>query len=145
MNSQLNFIKTTIDKKTKEVKNTRKPSGVFHATVIIAEKMKEIPNPNWAILEEARAIHAAEKTKSKETLKYQETLKYRQTFLEYLSGGLEIGVIFCVDFTGSNGSYSQRDSKHYLGDRNVLNHYEQVLLSVGNILAEYDKGILYIG
>jgi hypothetical protein len=59
------------------------------------------------------------------------------TFIDYLSGGCELGLITAVDFTGSNGDPSQSSSLHYIGTE-ALNQYEQALKAVAEVLIEYD-------
>lgn len=62
------------------------------------------------------------------------------TFIEYLSGGLELGIVTAIDFTGSNGLPKERSSLHHVDpDGHALNQYQTVILSVGNILSCYDK------
>ena len=59
---------------------------------------------------------------------------------EYLQGGIQIGLNIGIDFTGSNGDPSSSSSYHYYNPRNPdrLNHYQQAILAIGNILLNYD-------
>jgi hypothetical protein len=59
------------------------------------------------------------------------------TFIDYLSGGCELGLIVAIDFTGSNGNPRQSTSLHYTGTE-ALNQYEQALKAVAEVLIEYD-------
>jgi len=46
---------------------------------------------------------------------------------------------FAIDFTGSNGDQTQKNSLHYINpDQTTLNHYEQALSIVGSIVEAYD-------
>eukprot|EP00048_Salpingoeca_helianthica_P008067 m.118150 g.118150 ORF g.118150 m.118150 type:complete len:559 (-) comp14504_c2_seq4:66-1742(-) len=63
----------------------------------------------------------------------------KPTFIEYLHGGLDLGVVVAVDFTGSNGLPKEPSSLHYVDPSgHGLNQYQSVILSVGNILSCYD-------
>jgi hypothetical protein len=64
--------------------------------------------------------------------------------LLFCLGGCEIGLTVAIDFTGSNGDPRMADSLHYIhpsGEK--LNHYEQAIISVGQILEAYDSDNLY--
>lgn len=63
----------------------------------------------------------------------------RPTFVDYLSGGLELQLSVAVDFTGSNGDPRKPGTLHYI-DRygRQLNDYEKALTAVGGIIAKYD-------
>ena len=63
------------------------------------------------------------------------------SFVEYLQGGMDISLVCCIDFTGSNGVPSSPSSLHYINPRNAydsLNDYQRAILSVGEILLNYD-------
>lgn len=60
----------------------------------------------------------------------------KPTFLEYLQSGWGISLQLAIDYTGSNGDYSQPDSLHYLGG---YNQYEHAIRNVGSILECYDS------
>lgn len=62
------------------------------------------------------------------------------SFVEYLQGGMDISLVCCIDFTGSNGIPSHSSSLHYLSpSNNVLNDYQKAIMSVGKILLDYDN------
>lgn len=52
---------------------------------------------------------------------YQQDMNY--SFVDYLRGGMNISVITCIDFTGSNGIPTHPDSLHYM-TMNELNQYQ---------------------
>jgi hypothetical protein len=60
----------------------------------------------------------------------------KPTFFEYLQSGWGISLSAAIDYTGSNGDYSQPTSLHYLGG---YNQYEHAIRSVGAILESYDS------
>lgn len=67
-------------------------------------------------------------------------LEINYSFVEYLQGGMDISLICCVDFTGSNGIPSHPTSLHYLNpNHNIMNDYQKAILSVGEILLNYDQ------
>ena len=62
------------------------------------------------------------------------------SLLEYLQGGLQMGLVVGIDFTGSNGNPKSSNSLHYFNParRDALNMYQQAILSIGNVLLNYD-------
>lgn len=60
----------------------------------------------------------------------------KPTFLEYLQTGWGISLQLAIDYTGSNGDYTQPNSLHYLSG---YNQYEHAIRSVGTILESYDS------
>ena len=63
------------------------------------------------------------------------------TFISYLRSGMNINLTICIDFTGSNGTYTDYRSYHYLN--NGMNDYEKAIRSCGDILAYYDDDQLF--
>ena len=57
--------------------------------------------------------------------------------MNYLRGGLQLGMVLGIDYTGSNGEVNNISSLHYLNP-NKLNQYQQAILNVGNIVINYD-------
>eukprot|EP01012_Entosiphon_sulcatum_P048700 TRINITY_DN67217_c0_g1_i1.p1 TRINITY_DN67217_c0_g1~~TRINITY_DN67217_c0_g1_i1.p1 ORF type:complete len:550 (+),score=88.35 TRINITY_DN67217_c0_g1_i1:41-1690(+) len=66
------------------------------------------------------------------------TVDRRPTFLEYVAAGFEISVVVAIDFTASNGDPASSSSLHYR-DPMRPNQYLQAIMSVCNIVAQYDK------
>lgn len=60
-------------------------------------------------------------------------------FTEYLRGGLKLGMITCIDFTGSNGDKNNPQSLHYMNP-SYPNMYQQALSSVSQIMLKYITG-----
>ena len=60
------------------------------------------------------------------------------SFIEYLRGGLNISVVTCIDFTGSNGVPTHPKSLHYMS-AGRLNQYQKAITSVCSILLNYDS------
>ena len=64
--------------------------------------------------------------------------RYRKyDFSEFVNAGLQMQLVACIDFTGSNGAPSRRESLHYTGSSNRT-AYEEALKPVGEILLDYD-------
>jgi hypothetical protein len=61
----------------------------------------------------------------------------KPSFLDFLAGDTEIDVMVAIDFTASNGDPKQADSLHYM-NLNGFNHYQNAIISVGEILEEYN-------
>lgn len=62
------------------------------------------------------------------------------SFVQFLAGGMEICLMVSVDFTMSNGIPSNPSSLHYLNGPQPT-QYEQAIMSVGSIVADYDAGM----
>jgi hypothetical protein len=63
----------------------------------------------------------------------------KPTFVDYLSGGLQINLSVAIDFTGSNGDPRIPGTLHHIhSDCQQLNDYEKAFLAVGSIIARYD-------
>ena len=59
------------------------------------------------------------------------------SFLDYVSGGLELNVVVAIDFTGSNGDPRQPGTLHHI-DKNSMNPYEKAISAIIPILSKYD-------
>lgn len=64
------------------------------------------------------------------------------TFLDYIRNGTQMHFAVAIDFTASNGVYSDPKSLHYLSPAR-LNPYEVALKSVGEIIQNYDESQLF--
>jgi len=75
----------------------------------------------------------------------------KETFLDYLAAGLQISILFGIDFSKSNGSCYKPSSLHYFKKHNseeldissdveepTTNLYQKAIMECGNILATYD-------
>jgi hypothetical protein len=60
----------------------------------------------------------------------------KPTFFEYLQSGWGISLQVGIDFTGSNGDYTEPSSLHFLSG---YNQYEHATRCVGSILESYDS------
>ena len=63
------------------------------------------------------------------------------TMLDYLRGGMQMSLMVGIDFTASNGSPNNKSSLHYFdpNSKDTLNLYQQSILSIGEILLNYDS------
>lgn len=68
----------------------------------------------------------------------QKSLTLKAEFIDYLRGGVQLSLITAIDFTGSNGVPHNSSSLHYIGDPSKMNQYQQAIMSVGDILLNYD-------
>ncbi|XP_037044679.1 copine-9-like [Bradysia coprophila] len=64
------------------------------------------------------------------------------TFMDYIRNGTQMHFAVAVDFTQSNGNYTNAGSLHYLYE-DSLNPYQIALQSVGEIVQNYDTSKLY--
>ena len=64
------------------------------------------------------------------------------SFIDYLRAGTQISFSIAIDFTGSNGEYSDPSSLHHLNPNNP-NQYERAIWEVGTILEAYDTDKMF--
>ena len=80
-----------------------------------------------------------DKNKHSGTLELTDCKRHKVlTFIDYLRCGLQISLSVAIDFTLSNGKYSEPQSLHFL-DTNNLNQYERTIKAVGGMLSEYGR------
>jgi len=63
-------------------------------------------------------------------------------FLDYLRGGLQLSMIFGIDYTASNGEPTEKTSLHYISP-DSYNNYQQAIRYCGDIVAFYDYDQLF--
>jgi len=54
--------------------------------------------------------------KSGDVLKVELKEINRWNMTDYIRGGMQLGLVCCIDFTGSNGNPFERGSLHYIHD-----------------------------
>lgn len=64
------------------------------------------------------------------------------TFLDYIRNGTQMHFAVAIDFTASNGVYTDPKSLHYLCESR-LNSYEIALKGIGEIIQHYDNSHLF--
>lgn len=64
------------------------------------------------------------------------------SFLDYIRNGTQMHFAVAIDFTASNGAYTDPQSLHYLCSGR-LNQYEIALQSIGDIISHYDSSQLF--
>jgi len=73
----------------------------------------------------------------------------KPSFIDYLSGGLELQLSIAIDFTGSNGDPRRPGTLHYIHRDGQLNGYEKAISAVGGVVGRYDHdqkfGVLGFG
>lgn len=60
----------------------------------------------------------------------------RPGFVDYLRSGWQISIVAAIDYTGSNGPYTQPNSLHFMGPSN---QYEAAIFHVGTVVEPYDS------
>jgi hypothetical protein len=65
----------------------------------------------------------------------------RPTFLDYLRGGVQVGLVTALDFTASNGDPRMPTSLHFGG--NGPSPYEVCIREVGGVVCPYDSDQLF--
>ena len=66
---------------------------------------------------------------------FKQSIKY--AFTDFLSAGLQMAMVLCIDFTASNGLQSSASSLHYHAG-NRRSQYEEALHEVSSIVLDYD-------
>jgi hypothetical protein len=63
------------------------------------------------------------------------------SMIDFLRGGTQIALMLGIDFTASNGTPTNSSSLHYFdkNSKDTLNQYQQAILSIGDILLNYDS------
>lgn len=65
-------------------------------------------------------------------------------FVELVQGRLNVNLSIGIDFTGSNGPYTDKRSLHYFNPKNKdLNLYESAIYECGKILQNYDTDKIF--
>jgi len=78
------------------------------------------------------------KQKTYGQIEFSEYKKYREAmFLDYVHNGMEINLMYAIDFTGSNGDPSRPGSLHYRFG-NQPSPYADAMQRISTILAPYD-------
>lgn len=110
--------------------------GSFETTV--REMMREGVGKQWPLFNPKKAAKKKDYQNSGIVfLTMLENIK-GYTFLDYVSAGLQIGVTFAIDFTGSNGRITSQESLHYVGGKEP-NAYMRAIEAVGKVIQEYDS------
>jgi len=77
------------------------------------------------------------------TLRFMKAILRREySFIEYISGGMQLEFAVCVDFTASNGPIHTPQSLHYIDNR-VPNQYEMAIRSVLEICEHYNHSKIF--
>ena len=72
------------------------------------------------------------------------TVDRKYTFMDFVTGGMEINFVVAIDFTASNGSPTEPKSLHYnQPSRLTTNQYVQAIRAVGDIVQDYDTDKLF--
>lgn len=99
--------------------------------------------------DESRSLVNEEKQKRKSDYVSSGALKVERvrivdelSFLDYIRNGTQMHFAVAIDFTASNGVYTDPHSLHYLSDKK-MNNYELALRGVGDIIQQYDHSNIY--
>lgn len=90
-----------------------------------------------------------DKKKKKKGYKNSGTIQFTRcgvkkvhSFLDYIAGGTQLSFVVAIDFTASNGDPRNYQSLHYM-DPARPNHYATALLSVGQVVEQYDTDKMF--
>ena len=62
----------------------------------------------------------------------------KPTFVDYITGNLDLDMCVAIDFTGSNGDPRKPGTLHHFSHDGHMNGYEKAIAGVGGILGKYD-------
>ena len=62
----------------------------------------------------------------------------KPTFVDYITGNLDLDMCVAIDFTGSNGDPRKPGTLHHFSHDGHMNGYEKAIVGVGGILGKYD-------
>jgi len=114
--------------------------GSFETSV--SELLREGPGKQWPLINPKKAAKKKDYQNSGIiVLTSFEALK-GFTFFDFVSAGLQIGVTFAIDFTGSNGKVTSPESLHHIGGKEP-NAYMKAIEAVGNVVQEYDSDKIF--
>ena len=66
------------------------------------------------------------------------------SFIDYLRAGVQVSFSIAIDFTASNGEFSNPGSLHYVNPHGqAFNQYERAIIEIGSILEVYDADKLF--
>eukprot|EP01156_Anaeramoeba_ignava_P021735 Anaeramoba_ignava/c19648_g1_i1.p1 GENE.c19648_g1_i1~~c19648_g1_i1.p1 ORF type:complete len:559 (+),score=173.45 c19648_g1_i1:100-1776(+) len=107
--------------------------GIVETSVAALEKL----NPKTLELKDPSKLNKKKYTNSG-TIRFDDfRIEKNPSFLDFIYGGCQISLVVAVDFTASNGNYSQQDSLHFHNPYHV-NDYQKAISTCGAILANYD-------
>ncbi|XP_071497871.1 copine-8-like isoform X1 [Diadema antillarum] len=69
-------------------------------------------------------------------------IQKKHSFLDFITGGMQLNFTVAIDFTASNGNPGHTNSLHYINPY-APNHYEQAITAVGEIIQDYDSDKLF--
>lgn len=75
-------------------------------------------------------------------LKSKSQIIKNYSFIDFIKNGIHIGLIIGIDYTSSNGEPDSYYSLHYIYEKNQ-NDYEKCILTIGNIISNYNNEQLY--
>ena len=75
-------------------------------------------------------------------LKSKSKIIKNYSFIDFIKSGFQIGLIIGIDYTSSNGDPENENSLHYINNKNP-NDYEKCILTIGNIISNYNNDQLY--
>ena len=103
------------------------------------KELGKYKGPIANLLNKTNSIEMALNYNNKAIIECQ--LIQKPSFISYLRTGMNINLTIGIDFTYSNGDYTEVNSLHYL--KSGMNDYEKAIRSCGDILAYYDDDQLF--
>lgn len=132
-----------VNKKKQQTKKHYEHSGLFNFdSFTVNNKETKTDNPEYqkvvaAVKDAESKLQQLQKAENDKHKLHYRSFRNPMTFIDYLSSGLEISLMVCVDYTASNGDPDKTYSLHYQATGKP-SQYEQAIVSVGTILADYD-------
>ena len=103
----------------------------------------------WEGIKESHQVDLISKKKKKAGILKLSAIKpiKEYSFLDYIQNGTMLNFAVAIDFTGSNGHPSKKDSLHYIGTQaapsKTYTAYENAISGIGSVLEYYDQDRLF--
>lgn len=114
--------------------------GTCHTSLRALTTTSEV-QPPMIIVNEKRKKHTNQEAAG--VLKVDKiNLVEEVTFLDYIRNGTQLHFAVAIDFTASNGHFTDPKSLHYLSPHR-MNSYEIALRAIGEIIQHYDSSQMF--
>lgn len=117
--------------------------GTCHTSLRTLESVLANPSSGTMILVNEKKRQRNPNKGNAGVLKVDKIILTEETsFLDYIRNGTQLHFAVAIDFTASNGVYTDPKSLHFLSSYR-LNSYEIALKAIGEIIQQYDSSLLF--
>lgn len=115
---------------------------IGYFTTTIRELRESQPGREWSLINPKKQKKKKNYVDSGKLVLRECRIEKTYSFLDYISGGLQINCTVAIDFTGSNGDPQTPRSLHFIGAPEG-NQYQQAWQTIGEIIKDYDSDQLF--